>query len=208
MVKTYLIKQQLTPEQNKVLDEVLFERENTVLAYKILSKQYGDTKRKIKQIEKRLVELMQRQPENQQVSLRWIEYEIAAIENKYPVIDKAIKYYKEQMKYCDQFLSRPDLRTFNPEHQSNWHISGMQNHLRQAHMYIERGVDAIRITKRYFEKITTAFKSNELHQKTLRSQALRRAEMEARAAAEPPPVNPVEEQKPEQEAGDSSLRSE
>jgi hypothetical protein len=64
MKNIYHLKQQLTPEQNKVLDEVLFEKENTVIACKILLKQYGDTKRKIKAIEKKLIVLMQQQPEN------------------------------------------------------------------------------------------------------------------------------------------------
>jgi len=156
MVKPYLIKQQLSPEQNKVLDEVLFQRADTVIAYKILSRQYSETKRKIKAIEKKLIVMMQELGEKD-FTPRRIEGEIAAIENKYPVIDKAIKNYKEDMRNFDHLIGMPNFRIFNPERPDDWHIRGMRSHLRSAEMYIDRGLDALRITKRYFKNITEAF---------------------------------------------------
>jgi hypothetical protein len=54
MVNIFLIKQSLSPEQIKVLNEVLFERDNTMLAFKIFMKDYLGAKSKIRAIEKSL----------------------------------------------------------------------------------------------------------------------------------------------------------
>jgi hypothetical protein len=183
MVKTNLLKQQFSPEQNKVFDEILFERENTVLAYKILLKQYAATKSKIRTIEKKLIDPVQEINETD-FTLRRIEYEIAAIENKYKAIDKAIKNYKDAMKNFDHIIVNPHGRTFNPNSVMDWYTNGLKNHLRTAHYAIEQGLDAIRITKRYFKNITQVFQSNALRQKYLKSRQLRQqAIIEARPEA-------------------------
>src|SRR5690348_12049395 len=112
MINIYLLKQQLSPEQNKVLDELLDHRENTLLAYKELQKQYSNTKRNVKTAEKKLIAILPQLPENS-FTPRWIEGEIGSIENKYTAIDKAIKNYKQSMQFFNKDISSPWFRAFN-----------------------------------------------------------------------------------------------
>jgi hypothetical protein len=185
MKNLYSLKPLLSPEQNKVFDEVLRQHEDTVAAYKHLAKSYSSVKSRIRSIEKRLVALMSSLPENDWTPRR-IEGEIGAIENKYRAIDKAIKNYKQEMHSFDHIINMPQFRMFNPQHQQDWSIGGLKRHLSMAHYYIEQGLDAIRITKRYFKNITDAFKSYAERQKWKKQAALRAMS----APSEPNVLNP------------------
>jgi hypothetical protein len=157
MKNLYSLKPLLSPEQNKVFDDVLLQHENIVLEYKYLAKKYSDVKRNVRVNEKKMVALMGRLPENDWTPRR-IENEIGAIENKYTAIEKAIRNYKQEMHSFDHIINMPNFRMFNPQHQQDWAIGGLKRHLSMAHHYIELGLDAIRITKRYFKNISEAFK--------------------------------------------------
>jgi prolyl-tRNA synthetase len=105
---------------------------------------------------------------------------MGAIENKYKVIDKAIKNYKEQIRYFNNIIGRPEFRMFIPGRENDWNIGGLKTHLRYANQYIEQGLDAIRITKRYFKNISNTFQSNTDFQKSKKSLEIRKAIMETK----------------------------
>ena len=91
---------------------------------------------------------------------RWIEGEIASIENKYPTIDKAIKNYRQSMQFFNRDISYPLFRTFDPHNKYDRAIQNLKTHLYSANQSINQALDAIRITGRYFKNITTAFQSH------------------------------------------------
>src|SRR5437868_4215252 len=138
MINISLLRQLLNPEQIKVLEEVLSQREDTILGYKILQKQYSNTKRNIKAIEKKLIRELQNLPEDSFFPRR-IEAEIAAIENKYPAVDKAIKNYKQAMQYFNRCLSDPYFRLFNPQNQWDRSIQNLRSYLGTANICIDGG---------------------------------------------------------------------
>jgi hypothetical protein len=184
MIKIALIRQQLTPDQNRVFEEVATQYEDTVEAFNIMRKQYSGVKSRVRAIEKRLVTLLRNMPDRSLTPMT-VEGNIGSIERKYIDIDKAIKYYKQEMSYFNQVLNGPHFRSFNPFHEGDWAIGNLKRHLREAYFYIERGLDALRITQRYFDHITKAFKWHADFQKRQKSQAIRRAQMEQK-----PPDNP------------------
>jgi len=185
MKNLYLLKQELSPDQAKVFEEIILQWEDTQLAYKHVQKRYSGIKRNIKAIEKRLIVLMDSVPEKDHTP-RWIEWEIASIENKYKVIDKAIKNYKEVMQVFNKIVSMPNFRTFNPNHQNDWFIYNLKNPLSLANHHINQALDAMRITKRYFHNISNTFKSH-----------AERVKLMKRYAAMPPPPAPVEQEVPD-----------
>jgi hypothetical protein len=170
MININLLKQQLTPEQNKVLEEVFTEREDVLLGYKYLQKKYSGTKGNIKRIEKKLIVMME-QSSADAFTPKWIEGEIASIENKYPAIDKAIKNYRQSMQFFNRDINHPLFRTFNPHNMHDRIIQNLKSHLYSANQSIDGALDAIRITGRYFKNITTAFQSHAARQKIQKSRS-------------------------------------
>jgi exonuclease VII small subunit len=168
----YAIKLRLAPEQNKVFEDVVMQWEDTIQAYKHLQKKYSGVKKNIKAIEKKLVIMLNDLPEKDFTPIR-IEHEIGRIENKYIAIDKAIKNYKQCMQSFNHIVSLPNFSTFNPHLERDWFITGLKNPLYSANSEINQGLDAIRITKRYFNNITNAFKYYAERQKMLKQIALR-----------------------------------
>jgi exonuclease VII small subunit len=173
MKNLYIIKLQLTTEQNKVFEEVLLQWEDTVQAYKYLQKKYSGVKRNIKAIEKKLVKELSDSREDS-FTLRWVEREVASIENKYASLDKAIKNYRQAMQSFNHMVGLPNFRTFNPTNRFDWHITNLKNSLSRANMEITGALDGIRITKRYFNNITTAFKAHATRQKMISTLAISR----------------------------------
>jgi exonuclease VII small subunit len=164
MKNLYRIKPELTAEQNKVFEEVLLQWEDTVQAYKYLQKKYAGVKKNIKAIEKKLVKEMNDSMEDS-FTLRWVGREVASIENKYAGIDKAIKNYRQAMQSFNHIAGLPNFRMFNPGNRLDWHITNLKNSLSRANMEITGALDGIRITKRYFNNITTAFKAHATRKK-------------------------------------------
>jgi predicted nucleic acid-binding Zn-ribbon protein len=158
MIHIHFLKQQLDPEQNKLLEEVLHERELTLQRFKNLRKKYSGLKSNVKRIEKKLLIIMQQLPEETFIP-RWIQNEIESIEKKYSGIDKAIEKYKSSQLF-NEVLKSVNFTQGNSPEQFKDRIRRMRGWLSTCGTYIFSAEDDIRITKRYFKNIRSAFEAH------------------------------------------------
>jgi hypothetical protein len=154
----------LSPEQLKAMEEVLDKRQMTLDSFDLMRKDYARVKNNVKRIEKKLLALIEENDPDTHVC-RWVEREIASIENKYPAIEKAISHYNQAMKSFYSGISSPHFLTFKPEEERTpfWGSSPLRNlksYLSSADSRINEALNAIRITKRYFKNIASAFKGH------------------------------------------------
>jgi hypothetical protein len=159
MIKIHILKQRLDPEQNKLLDDVLNERELMLDSFKLLRKKYSGMKNNIKRIEKKLLVAMEQMPEEKFIP-QWIEREVESIEKKYPGIEKAIQKYKSSMQLFNKELeSVYFFKSHSPEQFTDG-TRRLRSHLYICGSYISSAENDMRITKRYFKNISSAFESH------------------------------------------------
>jgi hypothetical protein len=153
----------LSAEQLKAMEEVLDKRQLTLDSFKLLRKDYARVKTNVKRIEKKLLALMEEDGDDK-FTCKWIEREIASIENKYPAIEKAMKHYNEAMKSFNHTITAPYFLSFRPEEPTpGWSgspLRSLKSYLSSADSRIDEAANAIRITKRYFKNAASAFKSH------------------------------------------------
>jgi hypothetical protein len=148
-----LISETLSPENRIKFDGVLTNHDAALLNFKKLKSKYSSIKSNIKRIEKKIVIMMDELPE--QNNSNWVMNEIRSIENKYECIDKWIKRYKE---HEDSFIRTIKSDALSRMDNFNDTIMRLNNCSAYSNSDIAQANDCIRITKRYFKNITTAFK--------------------------------------------------
>jgi hypothetical protein len=150
----------LRPEQQKALEGVLEDRLMTLESFKLMRKDYSKVKSKVKQIEKKLVAIME-QADEKDYTGRWIMREVESIEKKYKDIEYAIKHYNQSMRMFNSFINSHHLSQYDFE-QRQWGgpVSQLKSYLSSADGRINDALNAIRITERYFKNITSAFKGH------------------------------------------------
>jgi len=159
MLNIQFLKQQLDPDQNKLLDEVLDIRELTFQRFKNLKSKYSGLKNNIKRIEKKLLVVMQQSPEETFVPW-WVQKEVESIEKKYTGIDKAIEKYKSTLQLFNNELESVYSHERNSPERFKDGIRRMRSWLASCGTFIFSAENDIRITKRYFKNIRSAFESH------------------------------------------------
>ena len=91
---------------------------------------------------------------------RWIQNEIESIEKKYSGIEKAIEKYKSSLELFNKELESVYFQKGNSPEQFKDRTRRMRGWLSTCGTYIFSAEDAIRITKRYFKNIRTAFEGH------------------------------------------------
>jgi hypothetical protein len=176
MKNIHFLKMRLDPEQNKALDLALYNRETTAVAYKLLRKKYAGLKGNIKRIEKKLLMIMQEAGEENFVC-RWVQREVEHIENKYPGIDKAAKKYAEAQRAFNKELENIYFFKCSTSYQFTNGMQTLDSWLRTANSYISSAENDMRITKRYFKNITSAFASHATTMAYKKAMELRKAKL-------------------------------
>lgn len=158
-INIHFLNQQLDPEQNKLLDEVLHESELTLQRFKKLRQKYSGLKSNVKSIEGKLFVIMQ-QLHGETFIPWWIQNEIASIENKYNGIEKAIVKYKASAQLFKKELESENLFKSHSPEQFKDRTRRMRGWLSTCDTYIFSAENDIRITKRYFKNIRSAFEAH------------------------------------------------
>lgn len=153
----------LSPERLKAMEGILERRELTLESFKLMKKDYSQVKSKVKQIEKKLLSVMEQEGNDASVC-KWVEREVIHIENKYKDIDHAIKHYKIAMSGFNRDINRPEFWSFPlPETHSGFYshpLGNLRSHLSTADGRINDAMNAMRITERYFKNVASTFKSH------------------------------------------------
>jgi hypothetical protein len=149
----------LSPEQLKALEDVFEKRELTLESFKLMRKDYARVKANVKRIEKKLLALIEEEGHDAFIG-KWIEREVASIENKYAAIENAIKHYNTHMQSFNRTITSPHFYSFSPGTGYGSTPNQLRSCLSSASGRIDEALNAIRITKRYFKNITSAFKSH------------------------------------------------
>ena len=176
----------LSPEQLKAMEGVLHKRELTLESFNLLRKDYTRVKSKVKKIEKKLLVLIEEEGSDS-FFCRFLEYEIAHIENKYKAIEQAISRYNATMKSFNDFIASPTFLSFYRQDDGNYSLNHLNNYLNTATTYINDASNAIRITGRYFKNIADMQKSHAKLQEAIKQRKRREWQNEANSTQGPVP---------------------